>query len=90
MPVVATDVAAIRDVVADNVNGFIVGGADDATLAAALLRLVCDPGRARAMGQKGRARIEREFDAAHNVPALLDQIRTAVRSGRFSQSTAAA
>jgi glycosyltransferase involved in cell wall biosynthesis len=90
LPVVATNVGGVPDVVENDLNGYIVPEGDDAALAAALLRLVRDPDQAKKMGKNGRLRVEREFDAAHNVPVLLDQIRTAVRVGAFSKTSVAA
>src|SRR2546422_8414010 len=60
--VVATRVASVPEIVEDGVTGFLVPWDDPVSLAGALEALLGDPGRARAMGGAGRARVERRFD----------------------------
>ena len=60
--VVATRVASVPEIVEDGVTGFLVPWDDPGALAGALEALLGDPGRARAMGGAGRARVERRFD----------------------------
>jgi glycosyltransferase involved in cell wall biosynthesis len=59
--VIATAVDGNLDVVSDGVTGLLVPPRDPAALAAALVRLVDDPERARQMGRAARARIEEAF-----------------------------
>ena len=54
LPIVATDVGGNREIVVDGRNGLLVPAADEAALADALARLLCDPVRAEAMGRAGR------------------------------------
>ncbi len=70
-PVVATDVGAIPEMLAHGVAGFVVPPDDETALVAALRQLLDDPALRRRMGREGRLRIEREFDAAKNVPRIL-------------------
>jgi glycosyltransferase involved in cell wall biosynthesis len=51
VPVVATDVGGVREIVEDSVTGFVV--ADDDGLASAVRRLVDDPELRRSMGGRG-------------------------------------
>jgi glycosyltransferase involved in cell wall biosynthesis len=62
-PIVTTDTAGCREVVADGVNGFLCRVADAQDLADKLERmLMLDPGARRAMGLAGRLRMQEEFD----------------------------
>lgn len=61
LPVVATDVGGNADLVDAGVTGELVPAGDPDALAAVLARLAADPARAAAMGQAGRARVERDF-----------------------------
>ncbi len=55
LPVVATDVGGIPEVVADGETGFIVPPGDPAALGAALSKLLQAPELAREMGAAGRS-----------------------------------
>ena len=62
-PVIATDVPGCRSVVDDGVSGILCPARDAAGLAAACIRfLELDQAEREAMGQAGRAKMEREFD----------------------------
>jgi L-malate glycosyltransferase len=60
-PVVATDVGGAREAVVEGETGHLVGAGDDAGLAARVASLLREPERARAMGERGRARVEEKF-----------------------------
>ncbi len=66
-PVVSTRVSGVPEMVEDGKNGFLVPVGDDAALAAAVSRLLEDPGRARAMGKEGRRTVEKEFTIQETV-----------------------
>jgi glycosyltransferase involved in cell wall biosynthesis len=57
LPVVATDLSGIREVVADGISGFLVKPGDPDGLAERVLQLVRDRGLGRRMGEKGREAI---------------------------------
>jgi glycosyltransferase involved in cell wall biosynthesis len=79
VPTVALSVAAIPEVVADGETGLLVDpAADDATLAAAITRILDDPARARAMGRAGRARALERFDARGTTAHLIGVLREAL------------
>jgi glycosyltransferase involved in cell wall biosynthesis len=61
LPVVATAVAGVPEAVADGTTGRVVPAEDAPALADVLAELAADRGRARAMGEAGRERAEREF-----------------------------
>lgn len=62
LPVVATPLGGIPELVRDAESGILVPPCDPAALAGALARLAADPGMRRRLGAAGRARILAEFD----------------------------
>ncbi len=70
-PVVTTPVGAIPELVQEGLTGMLVpvGRADE--LLAALRALIDDPAQRRTMGARGRQFVETHYDAAVNVPAIL-------------------
>ena len=66
VPVVATDVAAVRELVVDGETGFVVPAQDPAALAAAVGRMLGDEALRRRMGDAGRVR----FSDAFSIDAL--------------------
>ncbi|SNR67568.1 glycosyltransferase family 4 protein [Actinomadura mexicana] len=61
LPVVAGDSGGAPDAVLDGETGLVVPGRSVPDIAEAVSSLLSDPDRARAMGEKGRAWIEREW-----------------------------
>jgi glycosyltransferase involved in cell wall biosynthesis len=70
-PVVATRAGGIPEAVEDGVTGRVVPPRDPAALAAALLDVLGDEARARAMGEAGRRRYEERFTADRMVEQTL-------------------
>jgi glycosyltransferase involved in cell wall biosynthesis len=64
LPVVATDVGGIPELVADGETGLLVPPGDADALAAALQRLVADAELRRRLGDAARARVEERFSLA--------------------------
>lgn len=64
LPAVATAVGGVPEALDDGVEGRLVPPGDGAALRDAIRDLALDPGRRRAMGERARARVEREFTAA--------------------------
>ncbi len=64
LPVVATRVGGVPEVVEDGVTGLLAPSGDDAGVAEALLRLAADPGLRAGLGRRGRARAEAVFSEA--------------------------
>jgi glycosyltransferase involved in cell wall biosynthesis len=62
LPVVATAVGGIPELIVDGETGFLVPARDAGALADALGRLVADPALRRRQGEAARARAEKEFD----------------------------
>ena len=61
LPVVATSVSGIPEVVLDGETGWLVSPEDPAELAAALLQLLVNPAEGVRRGENGRRRVEQEF-----------------------------
>jgi len=77
VPVVATNVGGIPEVVQDGVNGALVPASNAQALAEALRRYVDDPARVAAHGAAAREKIERHYSVAAMVgayTALYDQL----------------
>lgn len=70
LPVVATRLTGIPELVDDGVTGLLVDPADAAGLADALERLCADPMLRLAMGRAGRQRAISEYDRTRNALAL--------------------
>jgi glycosyltransferase involved in cell wall biosynthesis len=76
LPVVATRVSAVPEVVADGETGLLAEPGDDAAVAAALSALLADPSRARALGAAGLERARTVFSVermAERTIAVYEQ-----------------
>ncbi|MDQ3282510.1 MAG: glycosyltransferase [Acidobacteriota bacterium] len=67
LPVVATRVGGLPELVVDGTTGMLVEPRDAIAIAGAVLALARDRVRASEMGRAGRARVEREFTLRRNV-----------------------
>lgn len=72
MPVVATDVCGISEVIEDGVTGLLVPQRDPAALARAVRRLLADREAALRMAEAGCRRVLRMFDSEANIRQLAD------------------
>jgi starch synthase len=61
LAVVATRAGGLPEAVADGETGLLVPPQDDDAMSEAILRLLRDPARRRALGAAGRERVEKEF-----------------------------
>ncbi|HVV02029.1 MAG TPA: glycosyltransferase, partial [Verrucomicrobiae bacterium] len=83
IPVVAFDVGGIPEWLLDGENGILVPWMDTRRYAAAIDRLLADESLARAMGERGRARVNRVYNSRTQVSkleAILSEL-TAPRGG---------
>jgi len=67
LPVVASDIGAIPEIVEDGVTGILVPPGDPRALEEALDSLLVEPGLARRMGEAGRRRVKALFAARPNI-----------------------
>ena len=79
VPVVASAVGGVPELVDDGRTGLLVPPGDVAALAGALTRLVSDPGEADRMGRAGWARMRSRHDPAAHVAVLQDVYRRVAR-----------
>jgi glycosyltransferase involved in cell wall biosynthesis len=71
LPVVASRLSGIPELVEDGVEGFLVEPGDVDGLASALVRVAGDAHLRQRMGAAGRSRIERDHDVAINATRLV-------------------
>ena len=72
LPVVVGRSGGAPDAVADGETGVVVDGTDAAAVARALVGLLGDPARARAMGAAGRERVARDWGWQQRADALAE------------------
>jgi colanic acid/amylovoran biosynthesis glycosyltransferase len=70
LPVVATDITGIPELVEHEQTGLLVPARDSTTLAIALLRLWADPELGKKLGRAGRQKVWREFNLQSNAAKL--------------------
>ena len=74
LPVVATDVGALAELVRDGVTGALVPARDPEALAGAVTGLLADSDRARALGLAGRAHLQAEFGYDDFVARIEEEV----------------
>ena len=75
LPVVGGDSGGAPDAILEGETGYVVGGRDIHALSDRLISLLQDPAGAKAMGEKGRAWVEREWNwdlVATRLRILID------------------
>jgi glycosyltransferase involved in cell wall biosynthesis len=78
LPVVASDVGGVHELVVDGVTGALVPPSDPDALAAALQALLADRERGAQLGAAGRARVLADFTVDRFQQAHLDLYRSLV------------
>jgi glycosyltransferase involved in cell wall biosynthesis len=79
LPVVASRISGIPELVEDGVSGLLVEPRDARGLADALARLETDPGLRRRLAEAGRSEVEAEFDLRKNAAVLVRQFAAHAR-----------
>jgi glycosyltransferase involved in cell wall biosynthesis len=77
LPIVATEVGGVPDLVEDGVGGYLVAPGDAATLAERVCALLADPEGAKRMGLHGQQRRREEFAldvAARRLEELYERL----------------
>jgi glycosyltransferase involved in cell wall biosynthesis len=72
LPIVASDIPAIREVVEDGRNALLAAPADSAALAQALGALLDDPARRAVLGARSQQIYQDRFTLARSVERMLD------------------
>ncbi len=85
IPVIASRVAGVQELVEDKVSGYTLPPGDVDALSDALDRLLSDPALCANMGQAGRAKVEAEFDVAHEA-AWLGSLFEASLNGQLPEA----
>lgn len=75
LPVVATDVGGLPELVEDGVSGVLVPPDNPQALAKGIADLLNDPDRCRRLGQAGRQRVEQLYSTETMVDSLMDIYR---------------
>jgi glycosyltransferase involved in cell wall biosynthesis len=78
-PVVATNAGALAETVIDGLTGRVVPPRDSAALADAIVELLIDPTRRKAMGAAGRQKLEVEWSPQVVAQRLIEVYRQAIR-----------
>lgn len=85
-PVVVTDNPGLNDYVHHGETGWLVPAGDPHAMAQAVSSLIADPPRARRMGERGRALVERFFTTRHmaqDIAGVIDRSLAQGRPGRW-------
>ncbi|MCL5997033.1 MAG: glycosyltransferase family 4 protein [Chloroflexi bacterium] len=77
-PVVSTRAGGVPEFVIDRQVGLLVPPRQPAELAQAIIQLIADPARAKAMGYEGRQRVEKYYTAQRYIDRMTEVIRSAV------------
>lgn len=75
IPVIASQVAGVPELVQQGVSGFVIPAGDLDTLTARLGDLLSDPELCRRMGEAGRATVKAEYDIDREAKWLLALLR---------------
>jgi glycosyltransferase involved in cell wall biosynthesis len=81
VPVVATNVGGVVELIVDNHTGLLCPAGDDPALGTMLGRLLADPALRTRLASAGRARVVKEFDFASRM-AAEQEVYQALRSAR--------
>jgi glycosyltransferase involved in cell wall biosynthesis len=89
LPVVASNLNALPEIVADGVSGILVPQRDGDALADAIEQLGADPALRRRMGLEGRAVAEQRFDLFANGRRVLEVLKQVADASRVADSPVA-
>lgn len=79
LPVVATDVGGVAEMIDHGTSGFVVESGDPQALVGPIVRLLENPRQGEAMGRAGKRRSRRDFDVARQAERLAEQYRIMLR-----------
>jgi glycosyltransferase involved in cell wall biosynthesis len=72
LPVIATQISAIPEIVEDRVSGILVPPRNPAALTQAIVEIAGNPALANALGANARRRVEERFDIRENARRYLE------------------
>jgi glycosyltransferase involved in cell wall biosynthesis len=75
LPVIASRISALPEIVIEGETGYLVAPADSDGLAQHMMRLLNDPALATPMGEAGFARLQSEFSADRMIDQTMDVYR---------------
>jgi len=78
VPVVATKVGGVVDIIEDGKNGILVPPADSKSMADAVMRIFNDPQSAKAMAEDAYAKVKERYNVELMVKSTLDVYRQAL------------
>jgi glycosyltransferase involved in cell wall biosynthesis len=81
LPVIATRIGGISEMVIHGETGLLIPPSSPVALSEAIRELAKDPTRRRAMGIAGRRRVEKYFDGPRNYRSLIALIKTVADRG---------
>lgn len=83
VPVVATSVGGVIDIIEDNKNGLLVPPADPDSIAEAVMRIYKDPGLGKQMAEKAYKKVKEQYTAEHLVQNTLNVYTEAIENYRL-------
>ena len=86
LPVVASRLSGIPELVEDGVSGLLVTPGDPISIAAALRALADDPELRNRMGRAGRKAVENQFNLSDNAAVLAGEIRAVINDASSKSS----
>jgi len=81
-PTIGGRVGGVPVAIADGETGVLVDGRSRREVAAAAVRLLCDRGYARVLGQQGRTRVLRDFDGRRQHAQFEEVVRVVLADRR--------
>jgi glycosyltransferase involved in cell wall biosynthesis len=90
LAVVATRVGALAEAVDDGETGLLVPPRDPEALAAAVIQLLADPDRSRAMGAAGRQKLDAECSPRVVAEQTVDVYRSAIADRQAARTMSSA
>ena len=84
LPVIATDINAIPEMVTHGETGFLVQPGDRSKLATHLQYLIDNPSLAQEMGVKGRKKVENNFNAQIHCQILANMFEKIINNENFA------
>ena len=79
VPVVATDVGDVREIVIDNETGALAKPGDFKKIADSTVEILMDEGLRRKLGQNGRAHVEKNFNYDALIPKIIGEYRKCLK-----------